>query len=57
MPLLQTPSCDSKLPLYQDIVQQSPTLTHYTQALEATYYSSLFDSKVEEVKEVEEVEE
>ena len=54
MPLPQTPLCDSKLPSYQDIVRQSPTLTHRTQATEAAYCSSLFDSEVEGVEEVEE---
>jgi hypothetical protein len=54
MPLPQTPPRDSELSLYQDIMQQSPTLTHRTQALEAAYRSSLFDSEVEGVEEVEE---
>jgi hypothetical protein len=53
MPLPQTPPYDSELSSYQDIVRQSPTLTHCTQALEAAYCSSLFDSK-EGVEEVEE---
>jgi hypothetical protein len=47
--LLQQPLLnESSLLLFNDITQQSPSLVHCTQALEAAYRYTMFDFKVKE---------